>query len=395
MRPRAHQTALLETLGASGPAPLEATARARRGSGLPVRDLTSPNPYDAGFRFPEERLETIAARAVRAAFRYAPDARGQQAAREAVAAWHGGAAQADHILLTPGTSFAYFLLFRLLARPGAEVLVPQPGYPLFEDLARLAGVGVRYYHLAAQGRGWQIDAGEVAFQMRPQTVAVVVVSPHNPTGHVATRDELTGVARTARARGVPVIFDEVFREFTLRDGAQVPRPADCGAALSVTLNGLSKMAALPGWKAGWMVFEGEPDACAQWMRAAEYAADAFLAVHEVTQAALPELLAAGTEAAAGFRELLRARMTAAVEALRAADPDLALPDAGPYLLVEPPGVCAADWCERLVREEGLLLHPGGYYALPRETLVLQGGLAAPEEIVQLAAVLAQWACTGA
>ena len=102
-------------------------------------DLTGSNPTRAGFTFPQDLLKALSDPM---ALVYDPDPRGLRSAREAVAAYHG--ATPEQILLTASTSEAYAYLFKLLADPGGEILIPRPSYPLFEFLAAFSGTERRW-----------------------------------------------------------------------------------------------------------------------------------------------------------------------------------------------------------------------------------------------------------
>jgi aspartate/methionine/tyrosine aminotransferase len=385
------QAPLVHQWGEPEMSALAAAESARRAAGLPVDDFITAHPYDHGFRFNENLLAQIVARATQRSVRYAADPLGQLAAREAVVQFHQ-AESAGHsqlvspanVLLTPGTSIAYFYLFRLLAGTHGEVLCPAPTYPLFDDLARIAGLQVRRYHLhrtlTAEGLcRWVVDPGELAFQIRPQTCAIVLVSPHNPTGTIINAAEMDSIAEVANRAAVPLIMDEVFRNYSRTAGAPVPRPSEHGSRLSFTLNGLSKSHYLPGMKAGWIIAEGEKTAVSPMMHALEYMSDSFLPVQEITQAALPELL--GPEAMAEARQLQtlqRERLSARLA--NAGEWPVAVPEAGPYvcipleqILAGDPGSAHTHSDEQvslgLLENYGAHFHPGSFYQFPDPWLV--------------------------
>ncbi|MCX7717866.1 MAG: pyridoxal phosphate-dependent aminotransferase [Candidatus Sumerlaeaceae bacterium] len=341
-----------------------------RARGTPICDLITANPQEEGLEFPPDLLRQLMQKAVAASRFYRPDPQGLLSAREAVAGYHG--CKPEQVLLTPGTSFAYWCAFRLLARPGEEILCPHPTYPLFDDLARLAHVTVRRYHMHHDGLRWAIDPGEVEFQVTARTRIIVVVSPHNPTGSVATAGELLALAEIARRHGLVIVFDEVFREFT-HGAVGVLRPAAVGAPLALVLNGFSKMFSLPGLKAGWLVAEGEQQRCEQFLRAAESLSDPFLAVSEATQAVIPLVFAKGAEVPGRFRQEYTCRMGALVGTWRDCGVAVSMPEAGVYLPVKVASAGAqADESAlaRVVRETGILAHPGEYYGLPEGHLVM-------------------------
>src|SRR5512139_462732 len=128
---------------------------AKRASGVPVLDLTETNPTRAGLPYPADLLLPLAAPE---ALRYEPSPFGLEPARAAVAAdfaRRGVPVPVERLVLSASTSEAYAFLFKLLCDPGDDVLVPRPGYPLFDFLARLESVEVRTYPLRYDGE-WHV-----------------------------------------------------------------------------------------------------------------------------------------------------------------------------------------------------------------------------------------------
>ena len=127
---------------------LSAALAARQQRGQPVIDLTLSNPTRAGLAYPEAELRRLLAQAATPVYR--PEPLGLAPARRAVAAYYaarGVELDIGRILLTASTSEAYGYLFKLLADPGDEILVPRPSYPLFEHLTRLEAVEAVPYDL--------------------------------------------------------------------------------------------------------------------------------------------------------------------------------------------------------------------------------------------------------
>ena len=233
-----------------------AIARARR-SGRPLVDLTISNPTAAGIRYPEGLFRSLAAAAVA---HYQPSPFGLASAREAVSADYarrGLRVPPDRIVLTSSTSEAYSLLFKLTCAPcGDSVLVPAPSYPLFEHLTALDGVTARAYRLDYDGRWW-LDTSSVDEVWEAGTKAVLAVSPNNPTGSVLTPAEQAALESRCAARGAALIVDEVFADYPLAEDAAVTAAgAAAPDALTFRLGGLSKSAALPQIKLGWIAVDG-------------------------------------------------------------------------------------------------------------------------------------------
>ena len=137
------------------------------------------------------------------------------AAREAVCRYyadHGVALDPGQIVLTTSTSEAYSFLFRLLCDPGSEILVPQPGYPLFDFLATLDDVRIKAAPLVYDD-GWQIDFEGLRRAITAQTRAIVVVHPNNPTGHFTKPWEAEELAHDLPGLDLSLIVDEVFLDY--------------------------------------------------------------------------------------------------------------------------------------------------------------------------------------
>jgi hypothetical protein len=226
-------------------------------------------------------------------------------AREAVAEYYaqrGVDVAASRILLTASTSEAYSYLFKLLADPGDEILVPRPSYPLFDYLAALESVRVIQYPLRYDGV-WHIDFAALASAITPRTRAIVVVNPNNPTGSYLKRAEWERL----QTFGLPIVSDEVFSDFGFApDLERVATLAGASDALTFSMSGLSKIAGLPQMKLGWIVAGGPNHAAA--LEGLEWIADTFLSVATPVQWALPRLLAASAAVQEQIRRRTRANL---------------------------------------------------------------------------------------
>lgn len=359
----------------AGPNRLSQAVARRRAAGLPVVDLIDGNPTRHGLRYPVTALQEILREVAVPAAVYQPDSRGQLAARGAICDYYrtqGVQFDAGHVILTPGTSQSYWYLFQLLADPGQEILVPQPSYPLFDYIAALCHVTLRPYPLDP-AQAWGIDLDRLAAAITPRTRAIVLISPHNPTGQVATLAEVSGLAELAAAHALPIFADEVFSEFVF-DGVPLARPAQTDAPLVFTLNGFSKLLALPGLKVGWIAVSGGQDALVKnAVLSLETMADTFLAASEVSQVAVPALLAQREPFLTTYRHAV-ARRAALTQRLLAGSIRFSFnpPRGGFYLTLDVSQLTTNDehLALDLLLETGILLHPGWFYDTPTPHLVL-------------------------
>jgi aspartate/methionine/tyrosine aminotransferase len=352
----------------------------KRTRGEAVLDLTESNPTRVGLPVAPDLLERLAQPA---ALRYDPTPFGLPASRAAVAAdfaRRGAPLDPSQILLTAGTSEAYAYLFKLLCDPGDEVLVPCPGYPLFDFLAGLESVRVRSYPSTWDGE-WQVDLPALASAMSARTRAVVVVHPNNPTGAFLKSGELAAIEALCARRGVALVSDEVFADYAFRpDPRRAPSAAHDGPALAFTLGGLSKSCALPQLKLAWVVVTGPEAARREALARLEVVADTYLSVSTPVQVAAPALLARRED----LQQPLRARLAGNLGALRAclgpASPATLLePEGGWYAVLRIPATIPEE--ERVVRllaERNVLAHPGYFFDFPREAFLVLSLLPPPE-----------------
>lgn len=337
----------------------------RRRLGLPVIDLTESNPTRAGFECPEA-LEAL--RDPRGST-YEPHPRGLMHAREAVAAYYaarGVDVSPESIWLTASTSEAYSLVIKLLADPGCEVLVPRPSYPLLDILGSLEGVRAGSYPLCYQ-EGWQVDRDGLESAITSETRAVFVVSPNNPTGSYLTAPDQRALVGTCARHNLALVADEVFFDYRL-DSREDP-PCSLTATqdvLTFVLSGISKVAALPQMKIGWIVMSGPDDAVRDATSYLDLIADTYLSASTPAQHALPIWLQ-------GRRSIQRQILSrvhenlSALEGAAGATWGVLRAEGGWYAVVQyESGEAEEDLVTSMAAENGVLIHPGFFFDFPRE-----------------------------
>lgn len=337
-------------------------ARQRALVGTGYIDLTSSNPTNQGLIFPPDVLHAAAEHYWRTR-RYEPDARGAPLAREAIVRYYAGRTpplplSPNDIFITASTSEAYSLLFALLTEPGDNVLAPVVSYPLFEYLAAIHHVELRPYAMD-ELRSWRIDPASLYAQADERTRAVLLISPHNPTGMVV-QAALPALA----SLGLPLICDEVFAEFPYRVPSIPPLGALHRELPIFHLNGISKLFALPDLKLGWIALSGP--ASEVYGDRLELLNDTYLGANGLTQSMLPALFAEGAAFVAEMRARVRSNLDLALAQLARSGRVRAQPPDGGYYLF--PEVLGQDDEEELVVQllgQGVLVHPGYFYGYER------------------------------
>ncbi|HUZ73423.1 MAG TPA: pyridoxal phosphate-dependent aminotransferase [Stellaceae bacterium] len=189
---------------------------------------------------------------------YTP-ANGIPALREAVAAdlhrRHGVSVSPARVLVAPGGKVTMFFAVLMFGEPGAEILYPNPGFPIYESVIRFSGAAPVPMPLY-EDKGFSFDAAEVLAKITPRTRLIILNSPGNPSGGVVPRDELDRLAAgLARHPGVAVLSDEIYGEI-LYDGAahvSLLRYPELEDRL-ILLDGWSKTYAMTGWRLGYGVW---------------------------------------------------------------------------------------------------------------------------------------------
>lgn len=337
--------------------------RERASAGLPIADLTASNPTRCGFRYDAELLAAVGDPR---AFDYDPQPRGLLSAREAVCAYyagHGARVEPEQVILTTSTSEAYSYLFRLLCDPEAEILIPQPSYPLFDFLAVLDDVRLKAAPLVYD-HGWQIDPEGFRRAITPATRAIVLVHPNNPTGHFIKAWEAAELAKICREFGLALIVDEVFLDYAL--GAAEDAVASFAAGLEdvpvFVVSGMSKIAGLPQMKAAWIVATGPERNPA--LERLEVIADTFLSMNAPVQWALRPWL----EGRQGIQVQIRSRAGAN---LRELDRQLGgqetirrlAVEGGWYAILRIPAVRPDEQTVLELLGRGVWVHPGYFFGM--------------------------------
>jgi aspartate/methionine/tyrosine aminotransferase len=165
----------------------------------------------------------------------------------------GFAVAPDRVFITVGGKGVMFYAILALVEPGDEVIVPDPGYPIYESVTRLVG-GTAVPIPIRQEHEFRLDPDELIALVTDRTKMIVINSPANPTGGVLTRGDLERIAALAIERDIVVLSDEIYSRI-LYDGAEhVSIAALPGMAeRTIVLDGFSKTYAMTGWRLGYAI----------------------------------------------------------------------------------------------------------------------------------------------
>jgi alanine-synthesizing transaminase len=327
------------------------------------------DPLRFDFQTPPHLLEAVSKAMRDGKNGYAPSL-GIWQAREAVAralnAQGHSRVTPDDVVLTAGASEAIDLTLTALLEPGDEVLLPAPGYPLYNAVAARLSAKVLSYHLD-ESQGWAIDVEELEHLVTPRTRAVVICNPNNPTGALATKENLLALLDFARRHDIAVLSDEIYDKLIF-DEPHVSTATLADDVPIITFNGLSKAYLACGWRVGWMSF-GNPKLTAEIAAAVRRLADARLCGPAPVQYAVEPALFGPQDHLPAMRKKLKARRDLTVAALSAIPGvSVVTPKAAFYAMpkLELPGLESdEDFVLKLVRETGVLfVHGEGFGQKP-------------------------------
>ena len=338
-----------------------------------VKNLIDTNFHRAGWHHRAEALEPLWSQYLESRC-YSPHPKGSLSARESLVKFYQKqqcpvTLSPEDFFLTASTSEAYSLLFHLLCQTGDTLLLPKPGYPLFEHLGNLARTTCAYYHL--EYPGWRLTLESLEKAWTPGCKVLVLISPHNPTGRVFTQDEVNLALDFCENKNLALVWDEVFDPWLfLPEDKHLPRPWQVHPRIPVfLLNGISKRFASADLKLGWIGVQGPASWKKAFLETLEVANDTLLSCNSFSQALLPwffensaKLLETMTSQAAENREIIHSELG------NYCDP---LPEGGLHCVLNFPD-CPWDDETLAVKllKKGYALHPGYFYDLPGCRLVL-------------------------
>ncbi len=339
-----------------------------RSSGEPLIDLTISNPTECALAYDSKAILNAFQNAN--ALNYEPEAKGLLNARQEVVRYyrdeHNVTVDPNAVILTTSTSEAYSYIFRLLCNPQEEVLVPKPSYPLFDFLGDLQDVRLIPYSLH-YAQGWFIDFESLKRALTSKTRAILLVHPNNPTGSYVKPEEVQRLNAFCLENELALIVDEVFLDYSLENR---PRISFVGNhdALTFTLSGLSKTAALPQMKVAWMVTTGPTNQTQAALERLEVIADTYLSLGSPTQCAFPQLLVQRKTLQPQLLNRIRnnwACLKSSLRDIRECEPlDV---EGGWYAVLRiNRKVSDEDLSIELMRQAGVIVHPGHFYDFPND-----------------------------
>ncbi|MGH2404510.1 MAG: pyridoxal phosphate-dependent aminotransferase [bacterium] len=265
---------------------------------------------------------------------------------------------ATEIVLTQGGQEALFLIAQAALGPGDEAIVPEPNYSTYADAIAFAGA-VQVPIRTAIDENFALDPDRVRAAITPRTRALLLVSPNNPTAAVLSPNRVRALASIAEEHDLLVLADDIYDRFLYDDNVHTsPASLPGMKARTLTLNALSKMYAMTGWRIGWVA---GPAPLMEQVRRIKEAASGSVSLLSVR---------AGTAALTGPQAPLYEMQAAFVRRRRIIMDGLdrmglsyGVPQGGQFILIDirPTGLASAELARRLLEEAHVLVQPGASY----------------------------------
>jgi aspartate aminotransferase len=252
---RAPLSRKLSAIAESATLKVDAKAKALQAAGRPVISYAAGEPDFATPQF----IVDAAAEALQdpANFRYTPAA-GLPALREAIAAKtlrdSGLEIDPSQVIVTNGGKQAVYQAFQTVVNPGDEVLLPAPYWTTYPEAIALAdGIPVEVF--AGADQDYKITVEQLEAARTDRTVALVFVSPSNPTGSVYTLEETKAIGEWAVEHGIWIISDEIYQNLVYEGtrAVSIVEAVPAAAEQTILVNGVAKTYAMTGWRLGWML----------------------------------------------------------------------------------------------------------------------------------------------
>ncbi|KAK1948187.1 Tyrosine aminotransferase [Phytophthora citrophthora] len=217
---------------------------------------------------------------------------GSEAARAAIAQHYGNMRAPltmDDIIIASGCSGAIEIALRGLLNPGDNILLPKPGFPLYQALCEAQKIECRFYNLKPECN-WEVDLEHMQSLVNENTKAILVNNPSNPCGSVYSKPHLENILALAESNKIPIIADEIYGDMVFGSNVFFPIASLTKTVPVVAVGGLAKQFLIPGWRVGWVMVHDRNDILKDVRTAYFKLSQNILGANSLVQSAIPDLL---------------------------------------------------------------------------------------------------------
>lgn len=220
------------------------------------------------------------------------DAQGLYEARESLAQYYSYdnlRLRPEDVIIDIGGVGAIHSVLQIFLNPGDNILIPSPGFPLYQTIARNLNAEALVYNLKPD-QHWEVDFDSLDAQVSSKTKLLVVVNPSNPCGSVFSKEHQLEILSWADRHHIPILSDEVYHKMTFGK-PYYPFGSLTDSVPVFTIGALSKMFLVPGWRCGWIVIYDKYNHCHEFRSALTKIKNMLLHPAPFIMQAIPEILA--------------------------------------------------------------------------------------------------------
>ncbi|MBI4478609.1 MAG: aminotransferase class I/II-fold pyridoxal phosphate-dependent enzyme [Acidobacteria bacterium] len=362
---------------------LEVSQQAKAaGKQLLYLNIGDPSLFD--FPTPPHVIEAIY-QAMQAGYNgYAPSL-GTEEAIEAIRAEAArqGIQNVQEVFVTSGVSEGIDVALAALLNAGENLLIPSPGYPLYDATLAKHGFEANPYYLD-ENNEWQPDLDDIARRINDKTRGIVVIHPNNPTGTICRRETMAGILELAARHGLVVFSDEIYNKLLLDPVEYVSLASLAPEHPVMTLNGLSKGYLAPGFRMAWGILSGEERSVADYREAIAKMLRARLSANHPTQYAIRPALEGNQDHIVQTVEKLRRRRDLTVSLLNSIPGIHCVSPQAAFYAFPRLEIAQSDteFVFQLIRETGVVVVPGAGFGQPPGTKHFRIVFLPPEEVLR-------------
>ncbi|KAJ0392849.1 hypothetical protein P43SY_003509 [Pythium insidiosum] len=217
---------------------------------------------------------------------------GTEEAREAIAKCYGSEAAPltkDDIIIASGGSGAIDIALTGLLNPGDNILLPKPGFALYQVICDAHKIKCKFYDLLPE-KNWQIDIDQLKSLIDDNTKAILINNPSNPCGSVFSKEHLEELLSVADENKLPIITDEIYGDMVFGDNFFHPLASLTKTVPVIAIGGLAKLFLAPGWRVGWIMVHDRNNILKDVRTAYFKLSQLILGSNSLVQSAIPDIL---------------------------------------------------------------------------------------------------------
>lgn len=313
---------------------------------------------------------------------------GHTEGRNAIAAYAsrpGFEVDQDDVVIASGCSGAVELVISAMIDEGDNILVPSPGFPLYQVITDSLGGSTKHYPLLPD-KAWECDLATMDKLVDNRTRAILINNPSNPCGAVYSAKHLQDIAAVARKHNLPIIADEIYSGIVFEGEKFEPMQVHSGDVPVLSLGGLAKEFVVPGWRVGWITIHDRNNRLSEVKNGIKQLTQLIVGANSLVQACIPDVLTpaakSGEETSLNeyskkYVDLLQENSEAAVEKTTDCPELEVIPAQGAMYAMVRIKVNAlvgikddADFAQQLLQEENLVVLPGACFGIENFVRIL-------------------------